>query len=101
AGARAPFSIRILSYRPPVSLDRKERAVVAPDRPYRNLTFRETQILRLIAYERATNARIAMRLGIGEGTVKVHVHHLLAKLRVPNRDEAALLYLRAEGRRGW
>lgn len=69
-----------------------------PERPYRNLSFRETQVLHLIAHERATNLRIGLTLRIGEGTVKIHVHRILAKLRVGNRDEAALIYLRESQR---
>jgi DNA-binding NarL/FixJ family response regulator len=36
-----------------------------------------------------TNAEIAAELCIEVGTVKNHVHHLLGKLNVKNRQEAA------------
>jgi DNA-binding NarL/FixJ family response regulator len=39
------------------------------------------------------NRTIAQRLGIGEGTVRSHVHVLLQKLQVTNRTQAALLWL--------
>lgn len=53
----------------------------------RNLTPRERDVCRLLADHR-TNAEIADRLGIEEGTVKTHVHHILAKLDVESRERA-------------
>ena len=38
------------------------------------------------------NRAIALRLGIGEGTVRSHVDVLLQKLQVSNRTQAALLW---------
>jgi DNA-binding CsgD family transcriptional regulator/PAS domain-containing protein len=55
-----------------------------------SLTPRETEVLRWIA-EGKTNAEIASVLAISPATVKVHVEHLLEKLRVENRTAAALL----------
>src|SRR5260370_168370 len=46
--------------------------------------------LELIASGRA-NKRIALELGIAEKTVKTHVGHVLAKLGVSDRTQAALL----------
>jgi two-component system nitrate/nitrite response regulator NarL len=54
-----------------------------------NLTEREGEILRHIA-EGLSNKRIARALGITEGTVKVHVKHLLKKLNLRSRVEAAV-----------
>lgn len=51
------------------------------------LTDREFEVLQLVAVGR-TNAAIASRLFIAEGTVKQHVKHILRKLRVENRAEA-------------
>jgi DNA-binding NarL/FixJ family response regulator len=51
------------------------------------LTDREFEVLELVALGR-TNAAIASRLFISEGTVKQHVKHILRKLRVENRAEA-------------
>ncbi len=53
------------------------------------LTEREAEVLCLIARGRA-NKEIATELGIGEKTVKTHVSHLLAKLGVQSRTQAAL-----------
>jgi DNA-binding NarL/FixJ family response regulator len=64
------------------------RAVVAPDE--QRLTRREHEVLELIARGRS-NKRIAFELGISEKTVKTHVGHVLAKLGVTDRTQAALL----------
>lgn len=53
------------------------------------LTERERQILRLIA-EGQSNKAIARRLEITDATVKVHVKHLLKKLSMRSRVEAAI-----------
>ncbi len=55
-----------------------------------SLTQREREVLALIARGRS-NKRIALELGISEKTVKAHVGHLLAKLGVSDRTQAALL----------
>jgi NarL family two-component system response regulator LiaR len=55
-----------------------------------DLTRRETEVLKLIAAG-YSNKRIALALGIAEKTVKTHVGHLLAKLGVADRTQAALL----------
>ena len=56
------------------------------------LTQRERDVLACIA-DGDDNRTIARRLGIGEGTVRSHVHVLLQKLQVSNRTQAALLWL--------
>lgn len=53
------------------------------------LTGREEQILNLIA-KGLSNKHIARDLNIVEGTVKVHVKHLLRKLNLRSRVEAAV-----------
>jgi NarL family two-component system response regulator LiaR len=58
------------------------------------LTRRERQVLCLIAAGRS-NKRIALELGIAEKTVKTHVGHVLAKLDVSDRTQAALVAIRA------
>jgi two-component system, NarL family, response regulator LiaR len=57
------------------------------------LTRRELEVLELIAQGRS-NKRIALELGISEKTVKTHVGHVLAKLGVSDRTQAALLAVR-------
>lgn len=57
------------------------------------LTRREVEVLRLMATG-DTNARIASRLVISEGTVKSHVKHILRKLGAANRAEAVSHWLR-------
>jgi NarL family two-component system response regulator LiaR len=57
------------------------------------LTRREREVLELIAGGRS-NKRIALELGISEKTVKTHVGHVLAKLGVTDRTQAALLAVR-------
>jgi two-component system, NarL family, response regulator LiaR len=57
------------------------------------LTRRERDVLELIAGGRS-NKRIALELGISEKTVKTHVGHVLAKLGVSDRTQAALLAVR-------
>jgi DNA-binding NarL/FixJ family response regulator len=66
-------------------------AVSPPDRE--QLTRREHEVLTLIANGRS-NKRIAFELGISEKTVKTHVGHVLAKLGVTDRTQAALLAVR-------
>ncbi len=53
------------------------------------LTSRETQVLRLLA-SGETNKGIAASLGIGERTARTHVSHILAKLGLTSRTQAAL-----------
>ncbi len=57
------------------------------------LTRREREVLELIVRGRS-NKRIAFELGIAEKTVKAHVGHVLAKLGVTDRTQAALLAVR-------
>ena len=54
-----------------------------------SLTPREKQIIKLIAAG-LPNKLIARKLNITEGTVKVHVKHLLKKLRLRSRVEVAV-----------
>lgn len=57
------------------------------------LTSRERDVLKLVAQGR-TNQEIAVQLAIDERTVRVHVTHILHKLKLHNRTQAALFALR-------
>lgn len=59
------------------------------------LTPRESEIVRMVA-EGLSNQGIGKRLSIHEGTVKVHVHHIYAKLKVTSRV-ALLRYAQGKG----
>ncbi|WP_283966272.1 response regulator transcription factor [Tritonibacter sp. AK171] len=60
------------------------------------LTTREAQVLSCVA-EGKQNKLIANRLGLSEHTVKLHIHHVIAKLGVNNRTEAAVWFLENHG----
>ena len=56
------------------------------DDPLEELTPREREVLELMA-EGRSNAGIARRLWVTEGTVEKHVHSILAKLPLPQTDD--------------
>jgi len=58
-------------------------------RPVADLTEREAQVLALVADGRS-NAEIAREIGTSLKTVQNHVSHVLAKLQVSDRTQAAL-----------
>jgi DNA-binding NarL/FixJ family response regulator len=58
------------------------------------LTPREDEVLGLIA-RGLSNKRIAFELGLSEKTVKTHVAHVLSKLGVADRTQAAVYAVRA------
>jgi DNA-binding NarL/FixJ family response regulator len=64
------------------------------EEPAEQLTAREREVLELIA-RGYSNKRIALELGVAEKTVKTHVGHVLAKLGVDDRTQAALYAVRA------
>ncbi|MBN1934310.1 MAG: response regulator transcription factor [Anaerolineae bacterium] len=57
------------------------------------LTDREKEVLRLVA-QGEQNQDIADRLSISEATVRTHVSHILTKLELSSRTQAALYALR-------
>ncbi|HEY1971191.1 MAG TPA: LuxR C-terminal-related transcriptional regulator [Pseudonocardia sp.] len=75
----------------PLSGERQERP------PFGPLTRRELDVVRLMG-QGYTNAQIARRLVISEGTVKSHVKHILRKLDAANRAEAVAIWLRIPAR---
>ncbi|BAB51194.1 response regulator [Mesorhizobium japonicum] len=78
------LSARLLS-----DLQSPQSANGAADR-LRQLTERQTEILRLVA-EGLSNKEVALRLELQEKTVKHHMTGVLSKLNVRNRTEAALM----------
>jgi two-component system, NarL family, nitrate/nitrite response regulator NarL len=58
--------------------------------PVAQLTRREQEIMRLIE-QGMSNKDIARQLGIGVATAKSHVHHILEKLQVSRRAQAAAI----------
>ncbi len=65
------------------------RAPAETSRAPAPLTARETEILQLITMGK-TNHEIATRLIVAVGTVKIHVEHILGKLGVTGRTQAAV-----------
>ena len=72
-----------------------ERVVMASSEvPDDELSVREREVLELIG-QGLRNREIAERLIVSEATVKTHVRHVLEKLRLRNRAEAAAFAARA------
>ena len=65
-------------------LDAERRRAQGP-----GLTPRQTGLLRLVA-DGHTNAQIARRLGLSEGTVRTHLEHIYEGLKVSSRTAAVL-----------
>jgi DNA-binding NarL/FixJ family response regulator len=57
--------------------------------PAEQLTAREHEVLELLA-QGHTNREIAHQLNVSVGTVKVHVEHIIGKLNVTDRTQAAV-----------
>ena len=73
-----------------VSALRSAAAPAAPASGISALSPREQEILRGIA-RGASNKEIGRDLGIAETTVKIHVQHVLRKLDVASRVQAAVI----------
>jgi DNA-binding NarL/FixJ family response regulator len=59
-----------------------------------NLTPREIEVLRLLS-QGQTNPQIAQNLLVSRGTVKIHVQHIISKLGVSDRTQAAVRAIEA------
>jgi DNA-binding NarL/FixJ family response regulator len=66
----------------------------SPEPDLRALTDREAQVLGWLARGKS-NKDISQALGLSEQTVKTHVSHILKKLGLPSRTQAALYALQA------
>ena len=72
-----------------LAAQRKRRATLTENRrPFAGLTRREIQVLTALGAG-LTNREIAVALHITEGTVELHVSHLLSKLDCTSRTQAA------------
>lgn len=69
-------------------LDSTVAPLLAARMSHRSLTTRELEVLRMVA-KGSGNKEIAASLNIAEVTVKLHVSHVLEKLGVKDRTEAA------------
>ena len=69
------------------------QAAAQPPTPGRDLTERERDVL-ILMVEGLNNTQIADRLVVSPSTIKSHVSHILAKLGVASRTEAAALAVR-------
>ena len=78
----------------PVVAARLVEALGAGEEPLDRLTSRERQVLELIG-RGFPNKRIALELDVSQKTVKTHVGHVLAKLGVADRTQAAVVAVRA------
>jgi two-component system nitrate/nitrite response regulator NarL len=68
-------------------LDRlRARSSMIVSQPFHCLTARELEVAELMATHRS-NKEIAAALGISVHTVKVHVHHVIQKLKLERRSE--------------
>jgi two-component system nitrate/nitrite response regulator NarL len=70
------------------------RAGTPPEDPIAALSPRERETLQLVAAGRS-NKEIARELSIAETTVKIHVQHILRKLGLNSRIQAAVLATRS------
>ena len=87
--------VELLAQRGRLDLQEQADAAVAPGAPPSpaasfGLTRRETEVLVLVA-EGRTNRQIGQALFISEKTSSLHVSHILSKLGVAGRGEAAAI----------
>jgi DNA-binding NarL/FixJ family response regulator len=75
------------------SIDESEPTAEPTELPVETLSEREVEVLRLVAAGLG-NAAIADALHLGVSTVKTHIRHILEKLNVTDRTQAALWAVR-------
>ena len=63
-------------------------------KPIESLTPREIEVLTLLSQGK-TNPQIAQNLMVSRGTVKIHVQHIISKLGVSDRTQAAVRAIEA------
>ena len=78
----------------PQVAERLMHELFAPEQSADSLTERETDVLRLLAQGKS-NKEISRTLHIAEQTAKTHVSHILEKLSLSSRTQAALYAVRA------
>jgi DNA-binding NarL/FixJ family response regulator len=77
----------------PAVAGRLTRQLVSPPMGLAALTARERTILTLVG-RGMSNRQIATELSISERTARTHVSHVLTKLQLPSRTQAALFAIR-------
>jgi DNA-binding NarL/FixJ family response regulator len=90
SAVRAVAAGRLLFDDIPVVVPRPRAPRAAESDPLGRLTEQERSVLRLIG-EGLTNRQIGERMGLAEKTVKNYTSHLLAKLGLQRRTQAAIL----------
>ena len=88
----APLTAKLFAHIAEPGVGRSEPAMAKPPK----VTKREREMLDLIA-DGLSNKAIAQRLSIATNTVKGHVHHLLGKLALRTRLEAAAYARNGDG----
>ena len=73
-----------------LALEREIGRRIQTDRLTQALTHREREVMRHVS-EGVSNKEVAKRLGLSEGTVKIHLHNIYEKLGVPNRTALTAL----------
>jgi two-component system nitrate/nitrite response regulator NarL len=72
------------------ALEREIGRRVQTERMTHSLTEREREVMRHVA-QGVPNKEVAKRLGLSEGTVKIHLHNIYEKVGVPNRTALTAL----------
>jgi len=67
-------------------------------KPWRALTKRRRQVAKL-ACRGLSNREIAEKLGVNEGTVKVHLHAVYEKLNIHSRTKLAIALMKMQLRK--